>query len=215
MSLGPWRAAAAVRYVRLQPRPGTLLPATAQQETYLHAGFASPSWGLEAHGALLFGDAPVSSHVGILGRVSPGPSLGTITADVTRSLYPDGAVLRVAGTWRLPLSDSFDVAPGIAFQYFADGPLANIALTLFYARGPFGVWLGGKYGDEVRPAYLAQFVVYDIDDRIAWGVWAGARVHALRGLDVFATYSLDRLRIEGTQQRSNMHSLTLGPVMTF
>jgi hypothetical protein len=100
-------------------------------------------------------------------------------------------------------------------QMFRDESTYTAMMTLMFDLPPVSAWLGGKLGDEYRPVYLTSFVVYDIAERIPWGLWAGIRVHVSSHLDASAVYSFDRMNDPVTSAKSSMHYLSLGPVINF
>ena len=70
--------------------------------------------------------------------------------------------------------------------------------------------MGGKFGEETRPAYLPQSVVYDLYDHVAWGGWAGARLAGVGPVGAQLAYSWDHLvAADGVSSfTSELHSLT-------
>jgi hypothetical protein len=89
--------------------------------------------------------------------------------------------------------------------------MATIALE----RPSFSLWAGGKYGDEVRPVYWNVPLVYDLQEKIAYGVWAGAGVNVSEGARIQLTYTMDRLKALDSSFTANAHTLGLNAAVTF
>ena len=115
------------------------------------------------------------------------------------------------------ISVPLHVIPGVATQYGGKHAYATGSLMALLEWPALAVWAGAKYGEEKRPAYLAQSVVYDIPELIAWGAWTGVRVQPWRALALEATCAFDELH--STPQlapaRSGMFALSIGPIVTF
>ena len=81
--------------------------------------------------------------------------------------------------------------------------LRLLALTL---------WVGGKYGDEKRAAYLTVAYIYNSPATIPYGWWAGVTVRPGQKTALTLGYTYDRLVRSDTApaQNSLVHSLTLG-----
>jgi hypothetical protein len=212
-----FRVDGAYRFVRFATTTSPYVTPFSQNEGYLRAGYDTANVGLLAEGAIiadgsgLYGTTP---HVGASARWS---RFGDALLQGAASFYKDLTALRLAARWRVPLAGPLSVIPGAAAQLVAGQAFADASLTLAAEWPVLSLWLGGKYGDEVRPAYLDSHVVYDIPERVAWGAWAGARVRVTRGLALQASYSLDRLRRTDKvlPQESDLHALAVGPVVTF
>jgi hypothetical protein len=63
-----------------------------------------------------------------------------------------------------------------------------------YDHPKFGVFAGGKYGEEWRPAMLDFSAVYIGDERIPFGLWTGASLIPVPSLRLSLTFAYDRLR---------------------
>ncbi|MDD5308441.1 MAG: tetratricopeptide repeat protein [Deltaproteobacteria bacterium] len=173
------------RYLRVFGEPGTgtgagagtgTVPSWDQYEAHLSAGFASPRWGAVAQYALAddgSGSGTLSHVVGATGRYSP---LGDIVLAVSASLYPDLIIGRGSLAWRVPINDIFSVEPGGALQ-LADRDVLGDGFVTLRAKGALGeLWIGGKFGPELRPAYLSLATIYNVPERIFFGAWAGGRL---------------------------------------
>jgi hypothetical protein len=102
-------------------------------------------------------------------------------------------------------------------QRVSSTTLASASLSLLLDWPGLSLWAGGKYGQEERPAYLGQSIVYDLTDRVAWGAFGGLRLRLGDGIGVVATYAYDRLDVSGTGggQTSAVQTLTVGPTFAF
>lgn len=147
-----------------------------QHEGYVSAGWVAPGAGVVAQYGLVrdgSGFSGTSHHLGGSLRFSPW---GDAVLGGSYSRYADMDVQRVELSWRIPLGECFWVRPGGAAQLTTDGTFGTGAATLGYDGPRFGAWLGGKYGDEVRPAYLGVPFVLNIPERISYGGWGGSRL---------------------------------------
>lgn len=195
----------------------TRVSSFAQHEAYAHATWSSGALGLGLHAAIVTegsGTLGTSEHAGIIGRYSP---FGDLQLDVSVSRYTDETIARVSPSWTIPLYGPLRVITALAMQRVSGETLASASLSLLLDWQALSLWAGGKYGQEERPAYLAQSVVYDLTDRVAWGAWGGLRLRLGDGIGVAATYAYDRLRVSGSAngQTSAVQTLSVGPVFTF
>lgn len=195
-----------------------------QHDVYVHGGAWGERWGFVARGAALFdgsGKFGTSGHGGFSAHLRLASWLPAWTGDLRLeaafSKYTDASIVRVAPAWAVHAVGPLHVIPGFAVQHDGTTAYATGMLSALLAWPRVSAWGGAKLGEEVRPAYLAQSVVYDLTERIAWGAWAGLRVRASSALAIEATYTLDQLRRTDalTPARSAMHTLSLGPVITF
>lgn len=183
-----------------------------QHEAHVALGYVRPLWGLAVQYALAYDDIGYSdtAHVvGLSGRVSP---LGDILVSTNVSFYGDITVFRGATGWAYSPVKWFSVHPGIAYQW-ADGEnLVTGYLSLKFMTGPVTWLLGGKYGDEVRPAYLEQNVVYSTADRLLYGAHGGLSVALGKEVYLHALYEYVRLETQGQADamNANLHLGTLG-----
>ncbi len=216
-----WTLQGAFRHVAFTATAGSGISNFTQQEAYAHVGYSGANAGLLLQGALVFdgsGAIGTSKHVGLAARWSPA---GDLLLDASLSVYDDRTIGRLAPSWSIPVAGPLRLVPGAAFQ-LADGEVkVTGSLTAALSFSSLELWAGGKYGEEIRPAYLSQLAIYNVQDRIAWGAWAGARVKLGSVLAIQATYAIDRLRRDGdtstgtSTSESNSHALSLGPVLTF
>ncbi|HRG97520.1 MAG TPA: tetratricopeptide repeat protein [Polyangiaceae bacterium] len=209
---------AAFRHVAFTPTAGSGVSSFTQQEVYGLVGYERPAAALFLQGAVVFDGSGVigtSKHVGLAGRWSPA---GDLLLDASLSLYADQTIARIAPAWSIPMGP-LRLVPGVAVQLAGAEVKTTGSLTAALDAGPLSLWAGGKYGEEIRPTYLSQLAVYDIQERVRWGAWAGARVRLGSVVSLQATYALDRLRwsdaTTGAATESNSHAVTLGPIFTF
>jgi tetratricopeptide (TPR) repeat protein len=205
---------ATYRYTHFAPAATSGLSAWDQHEGYASLGYSAPLFGLAAQYALVrdgSGTLGTSHHLGIYGRWSP---FGDIELRGTASFYDDMKVLRGEASWRLPIAFGLSLRPGVAVEDAGGEVLASGAATLAFDHRYFGLWVGGKYGEEVRPALFAVPVIYDVTERIPYGIWAGVRVNVSEGVRIHGSYALDRLKQpDGTA--TNAHALSLGVAVSF
>jgi tetratricopeptide (TPR) repeat protein len=205
----------AYRFVRFETASTSTLAAFSQHEGYADFGLTTKSFDLVFHGALVAdgtGTYGASPHVGLSGRVS---LQGDLRIDASASLYTDATVYRAAARFRLPVYGPFFVEPGIAGQDADGQAYATGSLSAILVWPSVSLWIGGKYGEEFRPAYLDAHVVYDIPEHIVFGAWAGARVHIIGKVGLEAAYAFDWLRQQDrlSPPQSGAHAFALGPVV--
>jgi hypothetical protein len=206
---------ATYRYTHFAPAAAaTTLSAWDQHEGYASLGYSVPAGGFGVHYAAVndgSGVLGLSHHVGISARWSP---LGDVELRASASFYPDLPVLRAEPSWRIPIAYGLSIRPGLAVADAGGTVLVNGLATLSLDQPRFGLWAGGKYGDEVRPVLFAVPVVYDVTERITYGAWAGARVNASDDVSIHVSYAMDRLeQADGTA--TSAHTLSLGAAAAF
>lgn len=215
---------AAWRFVHVGTTATSGVAAFDQHDGYFHVGSWGERYGLLFRGALVSdgsGALGTSAHAGFsahfrLASLLP-PWTGDLRLESSVSIYDDGALVRVAPSWAIHAVGPLHLIPGVAFQYGGGEAFASGSLTALLQWPTLSLWAGAKYGDEKRPAYLAQSVVYDITERVAWGAWVGVRVQPWKALGFEATWAFDELRRTDslTPAESGMHSFTIGPVVSF
>jgi FMN reductase len=216
-SASGWTFGGAFRDTAFAPASGSAASGFSQVEGYAHAGYEGRRLGLLLEGAVVDDGSALlglSEHVGASGRWSP---FGDLLLDVSLSLYRDETVPRAALTWSLPVAGPLRLAPGFAAQDVAGQWLGNASLAALLSISGASTWVGVKWGPEERPAYLLAQVVYDLPERVAWGAWAGTRLHVAGPLSMFATYSFDRLHGTPPLQpaTSDAHMATAGAGLDF
>ena len=201
-----------------------------QHEAHLSTGVAYDSWGLTGHYSFASEDTGTvgdAHFAGLTARFSPW---GDINLEGSLSLYDDLTVGRAALSWRLPLASFLSLTPGFHLQVATapDGhallddttdALPGGSLTLAFHGERWLAYAGGKYGTEVRPAYLAGTPsVYNTYDQLTWGLWAGASVALPAGWSIFAAYEMNALSTmesSGAFTDNNMHLVSLGVSFSF
>jgi tetratricopeptide (TPR) repeat protein len=216
---GGWVLQGAFRHVAFTPSESasSWLGSFSQNEAYGQAGYAAPGGAFLLQGAVVAdgsGTLGTSRHVGFSARWTEGSDL---LLDASLSLYDDLTVGRVAPSWSVPVAGPLRLIPGLALQRAGDETKLTGSISAALDWPSLSLWGGGKYGEEIRPAYLGQLAVYDIKERVAWGAWAGARVRLGSTLSIVGSYALDHLtRTDSlTPAESNSHAVTLGPLITF
>ncbi len=223
-----WLLSAAYRFSYFSTREQNSAP-WLQHDVYASAGYAARKFGVSLHYGLLQGSlsepisvsgtaasdyANTSHHFGATARYSPFGD-GFLSAAV--SLYPTDTVVRGELSWWLPVVRGLRVRPAAALQWSGSMLRPSAALTVAYDHTRFGLFAGGKYGPELRPAQLAYEVVYNGPERIPYGLWAGAIGHPGGGFTLSVSYGYDRLLSDTTDATtgavtttpSDAHYLTL------
>jgi hypothetical protein len=174
-----WAAGATYRYSYF-PQPGQPGMGSgrgagfSQHEVYLATGYTGPRVGVlgqyayQYDGSATGGQAHV---VGLSGRHSW--QAVALLLDISDSLYSDRNILRLAPSLDLALGATLVLQPTLALQYTRGDWLPNVALRIVFQWDGGSIWLGGKLGEEERPAYLHTPAIYNIDERIAWGTHLG------------------------------------------
>ncbi|WP_394834737.1 tetratricopeptide repeat protein [Pendulispora rubella] len=200
-----WTAGGAYRYTFGAQRS---YASWEQHDAYFNFGYAGKNTGAIAHYAAVFdrsGFSGTSHHMGLSARWS---AFGDVRLEASLSVYHDMNVFRAAPSWKIPLLWGFSVEPGTALQRTNAQWLATPSLTLMLERAWGSLAAGGKYGDEVRPAYLGARIVANIPERISWGWWIGGTWNAGRGLRVHLSYATNRLQLVDVGS-SDAHFVTL------
>lgn len=217
---------ATYRFTYLNGR-GSVSAPWLQQDVYAQAAYAVQRFGLSLHYAMVHGAlnastdyAETSHHIGVSARYSEyGDGVFLFAA----SFYAANPVLRGELGWRIPVLAGFSARPAFALQWSPEGLRPSGSLTVRYDHTRFALFLGGKIGDEKRPAYLAYEFIYNGLDRILYGVWAGASGRLGAGFAATLSYALDRLATTvtstqssaSTEIQSSVHYLTLGVTKEF
>lgn len=197
-----------------------------QHDGFFRLGYAGKRVGVTAHYAFLIGAlsnvvsgsnyAQTSHHFGATGRVT---TYGDGTLAVAGSIYPSEFLFRTELAYRIPLGRGFSLRPAVAIQAASAALRGNGALVFAYDHPRFGVFAGGKYGNERRPANLDLGVVYNGPERIPFGAFGGASLRPGRGFSLVLSYAWDRLENEadGTLPafQSNAHYLTFSASKEF
>ncbi|MEL6178619.1 MAG: tetratricopeptide repeat protein [Myxococcota bacterium] len=193
-----------------------------QAEVYGRAGWQQPQWGVEARAAYVDDSSEASFDATVFGLKGQLTDLlpGTLALEVNTSLYSDLTLIQATPAWRLMLGSSgWFIEPG-ATVVVGDGDSWVSGSGQVGWLGERGsVWAGGWYGDLVRPVYFDQPAVYNLDETMRYGAWAGAG-WALGDGDwsVVLAYAWNHLRDDsddGDGQESEMHLMTLGLGVTF
>lgn len=212
---------ASYRFAPSLTRDSAIVPPWNQHEAYARLGWANRRFGAMATYAALHetsGFQGTSHHVGLWGRFS---AFGDLTLDASASVYQAFSVLRLAPSWRIPVIGGFSVVPGGAVQRADKAVQASASLTLLL-KGRVGLlFLGGKYGAELRPAYLPLGAVFNYADPVKWSAWAGGAVKLGPRLRLDAGYAIDRLTPAANTSTGastppyTVHMVTLGVTSRF
>ena len=213
---GHYYGAVTYRYSYFATKSSQTAP-WSQHDLYLDLGYSARAAGFTLHYALISdgsGYSGITHHVGLTGRYSRGFDA---LLNLSASIYQDTPVLRGELSWMIPIFGGFSARPSAAVQWTKTDWFKTLGLTLLYSHRVFSLWLGGKFGDEQRAAYLNVAYIYDTPARIPYGVWAGAAVRPGRRFTLSLNYSYDRL--VSTEKNlsfdSPFHALTLGLAREF
>ena len=191
-----------------------------QHDVYLTAGYTARLVGLSLHYGMLHGalSAPLvitgiapsdyadtSHHLGATARFSP---YGDALLAFAVSIYPTETVMRSELSWWLPIFRGLRIRPTAAVQWSGGALRPSGALTLGYEHRKFGLFAGGKYGPELRPAQLDYEVIYNGPERIPYGLWTGATVRPGAGFTLALAYAYDRLQSDVTDATTQVTSTT-------
>jgi tetratricopeptide (TPR) repeat protein len=205
---------ATYRYSHFSPPSGATVSAWDQHDGYLSLGYQVPRGGVLAHYAVVHdgsGSLGTSHHVGISARWSP---FGDIELRASGSFYDDMKVLRVEPSWKIPIAWGISIRPALAVEDAGGSALATGMATLALDRRLFNLYVGGKYGSEIRPVLFSVPVVYDILETISYGAWAGGGVNVTDDVGIHLSYAMDRLKqMDGTAQSA--HAITAGAAVSF
>lgn len=236
-----WLLSAAYRFSWFAPSSSALAAGYGatwrQHDGYVTAGYAAPRVGASLHYGVLSGSldttpdyAETSHHIGGVVRYSPW---GDATLAATASVYPNEFLFRGELGWAIPIlranllrAWSVHVRPAAALQWSAGELRPSGALSLHLDHPRVSMFVGGKYGTEVRPAFLAQEVVYNGPERIPLSLWAGVSFQpsAKDGTSLRVSYAFDRLLRDvydassptlSTTYDSQAHYLTVGIARPF
>ncbi|MCK5688409.1 hypothetical protein KAI87_04015 [Myxococcota bacterium] len=147
---------------------------SSQNDIYADAGYDAELFGARLH----YGNTSSpgyeleEAHVGGLTlRFSP---FGDMLLHTNHSYYADAIVGRIAPSWKIPLGKHFNVELGGALQRTDENDTySNLKMNLSSSGKTWDVWVGGKYGDEFRPAYLDYSTIYNMTELIRYGGWGG------------------------------------------
>ena len=178
-----------------------------QQEVHAYLGWMGADVGVTAHYAYQGNDAPSLNAAHTAGLALRGRLWGDLLTTGVYSHYDDMDVWRAALGFRMPLTAWFTLTPGVAYQHAGDEDLGSGSLSAAMALGRFFADVGGRYGDEVRPAYPDHAVIYNVSERLRYGAWASLGVRLWGGLRMGAIYEYRGLRsVQGAESiDSGMH----------
>jgi hypothetical protein len=194
-----------------------LVSSFAHHDFHLQAGYVSKLLDASLQGALLLdqsGGVGSSKHLGASLKLHV---FGDVIVNASVSSYDDYSVYRIAPSWRVPITDWLSVSPGFAVQR-ADGGTYGAGTLAIVADTRVGTfWVDGRYGSELRPAYLTDLVVIDATEKITRGAEVGARVPISKVVSVYGSYAISRLQRTDslTPSESYAHALSLGPLLSF
>lgn len=191
---GRYYGAATYRYSYFGAAPSSTR-AFSQHDLYLSAGLTTRPAGVTLHYAFLADTSGSttsgpSHHLGLGARYT---RYVDIVLNNAVSFYPDGPLWRGELAVRIPIARGVSLRPAGAMQWAAARPWETGSLTALYDHRRFSLWLGGKYGEELRPAYFDVAYIYNIKARIRYGLWAGAAVRPGAGFTLSLSYAHDRM----------------------
>ena len=175
-----WRSGlvldATYRFTELGTRDTPLAAGTVfdHHAVFVDAGYQMPTFGFTLHYGLLVDRSTTGGLTHIVGGRIALRLLGELSLEGSAAL-PDGVdpVVRIAPAWRVDLGRGFSITPAAAVQLTSEGPRWNVGLSAAWSSARGGAWVSGKYGDEVRPAYLDAALAYDSAETLRYGASAG------------------------------------------
>jgi len=198
--------AASYRLLRFSLRKGNG-PASAwrkgllQHEGYTTLGWLAGRWDLLAHYAYLTAGADAGSGGHVVGGTLGLTTYGRARLEASHSLYETGGVTRAALAWRLPLGEHLRLQPEIAWQWAGQASRWSGALDAAFRVARVTLGVGGRYGDELRPAYLGEAVVWNSDERLLAGARASLDVTLGAGVSLGVASQWRRLeRASGAER---------------
>jgi hypothetical protein len=212
---GRWEVGAAYRYMHVATRPS--VSPFDQHEAYAQIGYERQTLEGFLQGAVISDGSGLLGTSGHAGATVVWRRIGDLALSTAVSVYRDMTVGRLEPSWQIP-AGPLRVVPAFAVESAAGRTLATAMLGVKLELTSVQASLGGKYGDEVRPAYLGERLVYDITEDIAWGLWAGLRVRPDRSpVGMSVAYSFDRLRRRDLLQpaESNLQAFAFGTFVSF
>ena len=201
-----------------------------QHELYLSAGASYKRFGISAQYAYIADGSGYLDYAHVAGVTARYSPWGDITLSANVGLYSDMTVVTINPAWRLPLTSWLSVTPGLSVQVASsdDDSLllggetseALVAATLnVTAHGRLGsLWVGGRYGDQVRLADLNAATVYNTADRHNYAFWAGGQLNLSDRWSLFLSYQLEGLETPQstvTSTSSKTHQMTAGVTINF
>lgn len=143
--------------------------------------------------------------------------LGDARLEASLSLYDDQNVLRLAPTWRVPVTQRLWIEPGIALQLADEGYLSG-AFRLGYDLDSVRMSAGVHYGDQFRPAALGTMSVHNYAEVVSHGADLEIAVPIGAPWTLLAGYAWRHLRADAHEsdgviidnQTSDAHVLTVG-----
>jgi len=187
-----WLGGAAYRYTWGSKR--NEWPSWDQHELHLDVGYATRTVAAILQYAVVddrSGFSGISHHAGVSARWSP---FGDVLLDTSLS---DMTVFRTSPSWKIPIAWGLSIQPGVAMESAASQLHSNGSLAFALDRAWGSIQLGGKYGDEVRPAYLSARLITNTPESISWGVWTGGSWNAGHATRVSVSYAMNRLEYVG------------------
>ncbi|PIW02706.1 MAG: hypothetical protein CO108_16195 [Deltaproteobacteria bacterium CG_4_9_14_3_um_filter_63_12] len=179
-----------------------------QTELYGGLGYAALDWGVQAQYGTVF-DASSGSDVQIVGGSLRWSPYGDLVLEESSSFYAAENVHRLALSWRVPFGDWFTTFGG-ATQFVGSDTYSNGFLTAGWAADDSALWVGGKLGDEYKPVYLAFPAIFNGDELLEFGASAGGSLALSERWWLAASYSWDRLELDGASADAHTVSVSLG-----
>jgi tetratricopeptide (TPR) repeat protein len=189
-----------------------------QEEVYVSSGIRRPGWGLLGHFAYVHDQGEFMDDLFALGMSGRISQAGDLSLEASVTLYPDDPFVRVSPSWRIDLGHGFHIRPGASLQVVQDAEVLGNGFVEAGWEGRRGaLWVGGKGGPERRPTYLLLPLVFNLNDDIRWGVWAGAALRLGDDARLGAVYEYQELEypVNGDLQTSGMHTISIAATLIF
>ena len=167
-----------------------------QHEVWAGAGATWPAFGFTARygfvsdGSGYLGDGQV---IGASVRASP---YGDIVLEGSASLWEDVTIARVALSYAVPVTSFLVLRPHVAIQEVSSETLVSGGGVALLHGAPGSLWVGGRGGDEFRPAYLDAVTTYDFTEHILAAAVAGGQVNLGGGAALQVEYEFLSLELD-------------------
>jgi hypothetical protein len=164
-----------------------------QHALHLRGTFATARAAASLHYAYLDDGSGLFPQLHVSGLSGSIRLYGEIMPALSVSFYDDFPVYQGSLGWHLPIWSVFSMTPEVRFQHGDNDFYVAGRLTGAVSWRWLSFWVGGSYGEQLRPTDLSQQVVYNIAEQLMFGLFAGASVRIAHRVDLTASYAIDQL----------------------
>ena len=186
------------------------LESSSEHEFFLNAGWATRRWALLAHYGHVSDTSSNDLDANVIGISGRYTNWGSLNIGISGSIYEDINFWRLNGSYTFPIVDWLHFKPEFSVQFADDDQYYLISSTLFLSKSILTVFFGGKYGDDVRPTYLDQQSIYNIQGTINYGGWLGGTVRLGSGFSLSLSYEYFASTADITNESYTSHSWNMG-----